>query len=74
MAAGHDEPQGGVWSGVGAQPGLGRGGHIGPTVAAGWGRATAKNDTLVKVLWQSEVAAGSDVGGDSGDFADRPDG
>ena len=49
MAVGHDVPQRHIGRGVGGESSI-EGRHAGPTVAAGKGRATAKNDSLMKVL------------------------
>ena len=70
MAGGHDVPQRDIGGGVGGEAGVGWS-HSGPTVAAGRGRATAKNDTLVKVLLQHPDCG---LAAFSGDFAARPDG
>ena len=49
MAVGHDVAQRNIGRGRGGKSGI-EGRHAGPTVAAGKGRATAKNDSLMKVL------------------------
>ena len=51
MALRHDVPQRDIGGGIGGEAGVGRS-HAGPTVAAGRSRATAKNDSLMKVLLQ----------------------
>ena len=51
MARRHDVPQRDIGGGIGGEPGV-RLSHAGPTVTAGRDRATAKNDTLMKVLFQ----------------------
>ena len=40
-----------IGGGIGGEPGVGLS-HAGPTVTAGRDRATAKSDTLMKVLFQ----------------------
>jgi hypothetical protein len=49
MAVGHDVAQRNVGRCRGGKSGI-EGRHAAPTVAAGKGRATAKNDSLMKVL------------------------
>ena len=56
MAVGHDVAQRDIGRGRGGQSGI-EGRHAGPTVAAGKGRATAKNDSLMKRFMTSLQAA-----------------
>jgi hypothetical protein len=51
MAFRHDVPQRDIGGGIGAEAGV-EGSHAGPTVTAARDRATAKNDTMMKVLFQ----------------------
>jgi flavin reductase (DIM6/NTAB) family NADH-FMN oxidoreductase RutF len=59
MACPHDVPQRDIGGGIGDEPGV-RLSHAGQTVTASRDRATAKNDTLMKVLFQP---AGCDFAG-----------
>ena len=68
MARRHDVPQRDIGGGIGGEPGV-RLSHAGQTVTAGRDRATAKNDTLMKVLFQPSDC---DLPGFSGVFAGRP--
>ena len=68
MARRHDVPQRDIGGGIGGEPGV-RLSHAGQTVTAGRDRATAKNDSLMKVLFQP---SGCDLPGFSGVFAGRP--
>ncbi|HEX9556614.1 MAG TPA: hypothetical protein VF991_08980, partial [Reyranella sp.] len=64
----HDVPQRDIGGGIGGEPGVGLS-HAGPTVTAGRDRATAKNDTLMKVLLQRSNCSLPEF---SGNFACRP--
>ena len=55
MAGGHDMPQRDIGGGIWGESGVRRS-HAAPTVTAGNGRATAKNDSLMKVLLQHGYA------------------
>jgi hypothetical protein len=68
MAIRHNVPQRNIGGGIGAEACVGRS-HAGQTVTGGRNRATAKNDSLMKVLFQP---AGPDLGGFSGVSAGRP--
>jgi hypothetical protein len=68
MARRHNVPQRNIGGGIGGEPGV-RLSHAGQTVTAGGDRATAKNDTLMKVLFQP---LDCDLPGFSGVFAGRP--
>ena len=68
MALRHDVPQRDIGGGIGGEAGVG-GSHAGPTVTAARDRATAKNDPMMKVLFQP---ADCDLSGFFGVSAGRP--